>query len=91
VILLNLGREAYTIHAGDRIAQMVVGRYEAAEWVEEKLAGFGARRRRVSDRLVDNKSCAINDISVCIFVWEASIMSVNNLCPEAPKCSTTAR
>src|SRR5271167_3708172 len=28
VILLNLGREPYTIHAGDRIAQMVVARYE---------------------------------------------------------------
>src|ERR1700679_2561906 len=48
VILLNLGREAYTVHAGDRIAQMVVARYEAAEWVEEGLAdsvrgsgGFG--------------------------------------------------
>jgi dUTP pyrophosphatase len=39
VILLNLGREAYTIHAGDRIAQMIVARYEAAEWVEEPLAG----------------------------------------------------
>jgi dUTP pyrophosphatase len=52
VILLNLGREAYTIRAGDRIAQMVVARYEAAEWVEEKLAdsargegGFGSSGR----------------------------------------------
>src|SRR6202042_3202228 len=48
VIVLNLGREAYTVHAGDRIAQMIVARYEAAEWVEEPLAdsvrgqgGFG--------------------------------------------------
>jgi dUTP pyrophosphatase len=39
VILLNLGREAYAIHAGDRIAQMIVARYEAVEWVEETLAG----------------------------------------------------
>jgi dUTP pyrophosphatase len=39
VILLNLGRDAYTIHAGDRIAQMIVARYEAAEWVEGPLAG----------------------------------------------------
>src|ERR1700680_4009261 len=39
VILLNLGREAYTIHAGDRVAQMIVARYEAIEWVEETLAG----------------------------------------------------
>jgi dUTP pyrophosphatase len=52
VILLNLGREAYTIHAGDRIAQMIVARYEAVEWVEEKLAdsargegGFGSSGR----------------------------------------------
>jgi dUTP pyrophosphatase len=52
VILLNLGREAYTIHAGDRIAQMVVARYEAVEWVEEQLAdsargegGFGSSGR----------------------------------------------
>jgi|ERR1700693_1660836 len=39
VILLNLGREAYTIRAGDRIAQMIVTRYEAVEWAEETLAG----------------------------------------------------
>jgi len=52
VILLNLGREPYTIHAGDRIAQMVVARYEAVEWVEGDLAdsargsgGFGSSGR----------------------------------------------
>jgi dUTP pyrophosphatase len=39
VILLNLGKEPYTIHAGDRIAQMIVSRYEAVEWVEGDLAG----------------------------------------------------
>jgi dUTP pyrophosphatase len=49
VILLNLGREDYKTTAGDRIAQMIVARYEAAEWVEEALAhsvrgqgGFGS-------------------------------------------------
>jgi dUTP pyrophosphatase len=49
VILLNLGREAYTIHAGDRIAQMIVARYEAIEWEEGDLGdsrrgegGFGS-------------------------------------------------
>ena len=35
VILQNLGREAFEIHPGDRIAQMVIARYEAVEWVEE--------------------------------------------------------
>jgi dUTP pyrophosphatase len=52
VILINLGREPYTVHAGDRIAQMIVARYEAVEWVEEALAdstrgqgGFGSSGR----------------------------------------------
>jgi dUTP pyrophosphatase len=39
VILLNLGREPYAIHAGDRIAQMIVARYEPVEWEEGDLAG----------------------------------------------------
>ena len=49
VILLNLGKSAYEIHAGDRIAQMVVARYEPVEWEEGDLAesargigGFGS-------------------------------------------------
>ena len=52
VILLNLGREPYAIHAGDRIAQMVVARYETIEWEEAELAnsrrggnGFGSSGR----------------------------------------------
>lgn len=52
VIVLNLGKEPYTVHAGDRIAQMVVARYEAVEWVESDLAestrgagGFGSSGR----------------------------------------------
>lgn len=52
VILLNLGREPYVVHAGDRIAQMIVARYEAVEWVEGELAdsrrsagGFGSSGR----------------------------------------------
>jgi dUTP pyrophosphatase len=52
VILLNLGRETYEIHAGDRIAQMVIARYEAVEWEEGDLAesrrgegGFGSSGR----------------------------------------------
>jgi dUTP pyrophosphatase len=52
VILINLGREAYTVRKGDRIAQMVVARYEAVEWVEAELresrrgaGGFGSSGR----------------------------------------------
>ena len=52
VILLNLGREPYTVHPGDRIAQMVVARYEAVDWEESELAsstrgtgGFGSSGR----------------------------------------------
>lgn len=52
VILLNLGRAAYQVQAGDRIAQMVVAKYEAVEWLETDLAesvrghgGFGSSGR----------------------------------------------
>ena len=52
VILLNLGREAYTVHKGDRIAQMVIAKYEAVEFEETELSdsnrgagGFGSSGR----------------------------------------------
>lgn len=52
VILLNLGRAPYAIQPGDRIAQMVVARYEAIEWEEGELSetargagGFGSSGR----------------------------------------------
>lgn len=52
VILLNLGTEPYLIHKGDRIAQMVIARYEAIEWEEGDLNdsvrgsdGFGSSGR----------------------------------------------
>lgn len=52
VILLNLGREPYRVQKGDRIAQMVIARYEAIEWVEAELGetrrgagGFGSSGR----------------------------------------------
>jgi dUTP pyrophosphatase len=52
IILLNLGREAYHVHAGDRIAQLVIARYEAVEWEETELndsrrgqGGFGSSGR----------------------------------------------
>ncbi|HBY62279.1 MAG TPA: dUTP diphosphatase [Solibacterales bacterium] len=52
VILLNLGREPYHVHAGDRIGQLVIARYEAIEWEEGDLTdsrrgagGFGSSGR----------------------------------------------
>jgi|SRR5579863_7888109 len=52
VIMFNLGRADYTIEIGDRIAQLVIGRYEAIEWVEGDLGesargagGFGSSGR----------------------------------------------
>jgi dUTP pyrophosphatase len=52
VILLNLGTENYIVHRGDRIAQMVIARYEAVEWDEGDLGdsvrgtgGFGSSGR----------------------------------------------
>ena len=52
VILLNAGRELYQIHAGDKVAQLVIARYEAVEWEEGLLAestrgagGFGSSGR----------------------------------------------
>src|SRR5678816_2804553 len=33
VLMINLGREPYTVHAGDRVAQLIVARYEAVEWM----------------------------------------------------------
>jgi dUTP pyrophosphatase len=52
VILLNLGKENYVVHRGDRIAQMVVARYETVEWEQGELSssargtgGFGSSGR----------------------------------------------
>ncbi len=52
VILLNLGQNPYQIHTGDRIAQMVLAKYEAVEWEEGELSdsvrgagGFGSSGR----------------------------------------------
>jgi len=52
VILLNLGKHEYAIEPGDRIAQMVIARYEAIEWEESELSdsvrgegGFGSSGR----------------------------------------------
>ena len=52
VILRNLGSEPFLISAGERIAQMVIARYEAVEWEEGELGesvrgdgGFGSSGR----------------------------------------------
>ena len=52
VILLNLGSETFVIEPGERIAQMVIARYEAVEWEEGELTssvrgegGFGSSGR----------------------------------------------
>ena len=46
VLLVNLGKEAFTINPGERIAQMVVARHERVEWqpvetLEESTRGTG--------------------------------------------------
>lgn len=52
VILLNLGKQPYAIEKGDRIAQLVIAKYETIEWEEGDLAdstrgvgGFGSSGR----------------------------------------------
>jgi len=52
VILLNLGKQDYVIHPGDRIAQIIVAHYETVEWEEGELSdstrgtgGFGSSGR----------------------------------------------
>jgi len=52
VIMFNLGKTDYAIEKGDRIAQLVVAKYEAIEWVESELGdsargagGFGSSGR----------------------------------------------
>jgi dUTP pyrophosphatase len=52
VIMFNLGRADYTIEKGDRIAQLVVARYESVEWEEGEVGdslrgagGFGSSGR----------------------------------------------
>lgn len=49
VILINLGKKDFTISNGDRIAQIIIGKYERITWIQdEKLSdtergpgGFG--------------------------------------------------
>jgi dUTP pyrophosphatase len=50
--MLNLGQVPFRVSKGDRIAQMVIARYEAVEWAETELSdtargegGFGSSGR----------------------------------------------
>jgi len=52
VVMFNLGRADYIVHKGDRIAQLVIGRYQGVEWEEGELGdsargtgGFGSSGR----------------------------------------------
>jgi dUTP pyrophosphatase len=52
VVMFNLGREDYTVAKGDRIAQLLIGRYEGIQWEEGELGdsargagGFGSSGR----------------------------------------------
>ena len=52
VVMFNLGRADYVIEKGDRIAQLVIARYEAIDWEEGELGdsargagGFGSSGR----------------------------------------------
>ena len=52
VVMFNLGRGDYTVEKGDRIAQLIVARYEAIQWQEGELGesargagGFGSSGR----------------------------------------------
>ena len=50
VLLINWGKEPFTIHDGDRIGQMIVAKYEKVEWktvnsldeTERGSGGFGS-------------------------------------------------
>jgi len=52
VIMFNLGKSDYVVEKGDRIAQLIVARYEPIEWEESELSdstrgagGFGSSGR----------------------------------------------
>lgn len=43
IILVNLSNEIFHINDGDRIAQMIVNRFEKAEWVEVEVLNSSER------------------------------------------------
>ncbi len=54
VVLINLSREDFTVHDGDRIAQMVIAKHEQVDWEEVEVleestrgaGGFGSTGTR---------------------------------------------
>jgi dUTP pyrophosphatase len=54
VILINLSNEPFTIHVGDRIAQMIVSKHERVEWeitqelinTDRGAGGFGSTGKK---------------------------------------------
>lgn len=43
IVMMNLGGESFVINRGDRIAQMVISRYERAGWKESPALGETSR------------------------------------------------
>lgn len=43
IILTNFGKKPYIIHRGDRIAQMIVSRYERVQWKESSSLAESVR------------------------------------------------
>jgi dUTP pyrophosphatase len=43
ILVINLGHEPFTIESGDRIAQMIVARYDRVEWEEATELGDTGR------------------------------------------------
>lgn len=43
VVMFNLGKNDYVVEQGDRIAQLVIAKYEAVEWLEVQELGDSDR------------------------------------------------
>ena len=87
VILVNLSNEPFVVNPGERIAQMVVARYEKVEWdeVEMKLnearaasAAPAARRRYCALYMKSYFLCTTHIEN------EALIMKINSGCTQKP-------
>ena len=54
VIVINLSAEDFIIEDGERIAQMVIARYEQAEWQEVEVLGIQESNRMMCDSFIFN-------------------------------------